>query len=191
MKKNNFQWRLVIFAFLLLAVLACSVSFNNNDGESSAEKTLQAIYAQNTVEALAAEAQQAPPETGSETEAKAAFVEPEHQTIPGNPGVPAQTKNEIDTSKTAAEKYALGDSFRLGNLERPFTESDMVYHPETDLTKLSLSTSDDFYYFTLEVFSGSKDENFPSSTYGVEFDTDLYGRGDILLWAKGMDSIDS
>ena len=187
MKRKYFQWRSIFLLLSLLTILACSISFNNDEGASSAEQTLQAIYAQDTVEALQAEAD-TQPESASDQEMEAEFIEPEHQIDPGNAGSPALTKNEIDTSKTAAEKYALGDSFRLGNFERPFTESDMDYHPETDLTKLSLAKGSDFYYFTLEVFSGSKDEDFPSSTYGVEMDTDLDGRGDILLMAEGVNS---
>ena len=190
MKKVNFRWLLVFTASLLLVVLACSVSFNNGEEEPSAEKTLRAIYMQDTVEALAAEAEQAVPAAGGETAVEAAFAEPEHQIVLGNPGSPAQTKNDIDTSKTADDKYALGDSFRLGNLERPFTEKDMDYHPETDLTKLSILKDSDFYYFTIEVYSGSEDDGFPSSSYGIEFDTDLDGRGDVLLWAEGVDSED-
>ena len=112
MKKVNFRWLLVFFSLLLLIVIACSVSFNNGDEESSAEKTLQAIYLQDTAEALAAEVEQAVPAAGDETAVESAFVEPEHQTVPGNPGSPAQTKNDIDTSKTADDKYALGDSDR-------------------------------------------------------------------------------
>ena len=110
--------------------------------------------------------------------------------MPGNPGSPAQTKDDIDTSKTAPEKYALGDSFRLGNLERPLTETDMDYQPETDLIEISISKKSDFYYFTIEIFSGSEDGGFPSSSYGIEFDTDMDGRGDVLLWAEGVDSED-
>ncbi len=190
MKKVTFSWRLVSTALLLLIVIACSVSYNNDEESSSVEQTLQAVYMQDTAEALAAEMPQAPPEGEVETAVEAAFVEPEHQTVPGNPGSAGQTKNEIDTSNTADDKYALGDSFRLNNFERPFTESDMDYHPETDMTKLSLSKGSDFYYFTIEVFSGSEDGGFPSASYGIEFDTDLDGRGDVLLWAEGLDSSD-
>ncbi len=108
--------------------------------------------------------------------------------VPGNLGAEARTKNEIDTSSLADRKFALGDSFHRGNFERPFTKTEMVYLPETDLIKITISRSDDFTYFEIEVFSGSEESGFPSSTYGVEFDTDMDGRGDILLWARGVDS---
>ncbi len=187
MKNVKINWRLGFTALFLLAVIACSLPSNNGSEESSAEQTLQAIYMQDTAEALAAGQDTT---GGGETAVEAAFVEPEHQTVPGNPGAAEQTHTEIDTSQTADDKHALGDSFRLGIMERPFTEKDMDYHPETDLTKLSLAKGSGFYYFTIEVFSGSEDGGFPSASYGIEFDTDVDGRGDILLWAKGVDSGD-
>ena len=177
-------------AVLILVTAACAISFDSGGEPSEAEQTLQAIYAQDTAEALAAEAEQASPETEGGTVMEVAFVEPEHQTVPGNPGSPEQIKDEIDTSITADDKSALGDSFRLGNLERPFTENDMDYHPEADLIEISLSKGSGFYYFTIEVRSGSEDGGFPSASYGIEFDTDMDGRGDVLLWAEGVDSGD-
>ena len=173
---------------LLLITTACGISLNTNGDVSEAEQTLQAIYAQVTAEALAAEVEQAIPEAVVETTVEVGFIEPEHKMVPGNLGAQSQTKNEIDTSNLADRKFALGDSFDRGNYERPFTETEMVYQPETDLIKITISISNDFTYFEIEVFSGSLDGGFPSSSYGVEFDTDMDGRGDILLWAKGLDS---
>jgi len=100
MKKLKKKWQLGLIALILLIVIACSVSFNNGEEESSAEQTLQAIYLKDTAEALAAEVEQAVPAAEGETAVEAAFVEPEHQTVPGNPSSPTQKKNDIDTSKT-------------------------------------------------------------------------------------------
>jgi len=172
---------------LLIITAACGISFDmggKDDEQSEAEQTLQALYAQGTADALATQSAQDVPTVPE------GFKEPEHKTKPGNVGKPAQTKDDIDTSKTADDKYALGDSFRLGNFERPLTETDMNYQPETDLIEISISKGSDFYYFDIEIYSGSEDEGFPSSTYGVEFDTDMDGRGDVLLWAKGVDTGD-
>ena len=109
-----------------------------------------------------------------------------HTTIPGNPGSPDQKKDEIDTSNTAGQKIALGDSFRLGNLERPFTMDVMEYKKENDLLYLELAEDDDFFIFSLEIV-GPGDDGFLSASYGIEFDSDFDGRGDVLLWAKGGD----
>jgi len=87
---------------LFLVTAACGISFDTGGDSPDAERTLQAIYLQDTVKALAAEVEQALPE--DKTTVKAGFVEPEHKTVPGNPGSPAQIMDDIDTSKTADEK---------------------------------------------------------------------------------------
>ena len=115
-----------------------------------------------------------------------AVTEISHTTIPGNPGSPDQKKDEIDTSNTASDKLALGDSFRLGNFERPFTQGMTEYKKENDLLEILLAEDDDFYIFSLEIV-GPGEGGFPSASYGIEFDADRDGRGDILLWAKGGD----
>ncbi|MDO9546146.1 MAG: hypothetical protein Q7J07_05285 [Pelolinea sp.] len=178
MRNKNSNWKLFGIAALMLVVLACSVSLNNDEEVSSAEQTLQAIYLERTQTA------EASMDTSAESEGPPA-VEIEHTTLPGNPGKADQIKDEIDTENTAGSKSALGDSFRLGNFERPFTETVMDYHPETDIVRLLLSRGSDFYYFTFELNGADKDLNYPSATYGIEIDTDYDGRGDYLLWAKG------
>ena len=173
-----------ILSILFLVLLACDISFDGFGGPSEAEQTLQAIYAKDTLEAQAAQQQ------AEEEPVPVVFEEPDHSMTPGNPGSPDQVKDDIDTSATAASKHALGDSFQLGNLERPFTEGNMDYHPETDLIEISLSEGSDYYYFTIEVYGPGKDTGFPSAAYGIEFDTDIDGRGDFLVWVQAVDSED-
>jgi len=189
--------RLILCSTVLLLVvsLACSVSFNTGgeeeDQPTSAEMTLAAIYANYTAEALAKPAAEQPQPQAQAPAADSAPQEPAktevpHEIVPGNPGSPDQEKDEIDTSNTAGNKIALGDSFRLGNFERPFTEEDMEYHQEDDLFFLELAEDDDFYIFSLELI-GPDDDGLLSAYYGIEFDSDKDGRGDVLLWAKGGD----
>ena len=179
---------LISTSVLLIIVLACSISFNTGGDEtpvpSEAEQTLSAIYAGYTAEALAQPAQQAPAEEAPAAELAPSPTEITHTTIPGNPGSPDQEKDEIDTSNTAADRLALGDSFRLGNFERPFTQDGMVYKQENDLFYLELSEDDDFYIFSLELIGPGEDGTL-SAHYGIEFDSDKDGRGDVLLWVKG------
>ena len=176
----------ILIALLLVISIACGVSFNPGGGgsePSEAEQTLQAIYAQDTMQALASANSNQPAAQGAAPVA----TEITHTTIPGNPGSPDQTKDEIDTSNTADDKLALGDSFRLGNFERPFTQDVMDYKKENDLLEILLAEDDDFYIFSIEIV-GPGESGYPSATYGIEFDTDQDGRGDVLLWAKGGDS---
>lgn len=180
---KNRGWILVFASILLLFFLACSVSFNTGEEEiSAAEQTLQAIYQEQT--SAAETSSNKDPEQVSEEETLA-HVEVNHTTIPGNPGNADQVKDEIDTSNTADDKLALGDSFRLNNFERPFTADEMVYHPETDLVYLELYEGNDFYYFTLELSGVGEESNYPSAAYGIEIDSDYDGRGDYLLWVQG------
>lgn len=136
----------------------------------------------------AAGAQAGQPAEPAVEDAAPAPVEVQHVKIPGNPGAAEVTKDEIDTSNTAGQKLALGDSFRLGSFERPFTEDEMDYYQENDLIEAKISKDDDFYYFVIEVGGPNKDSGMLSATYGVEFDTDKDGRGDVLLFAKGNGS---
>lgn len=97
------------------------------------------------------------------------------------------TKNEIDSSLTSYMKMARGDSLRLGILERPFTQTEMDYHPETDLVSIMVSEDDNYYYFSLEL-NDVGDDGYPSANYGLEFDTDKDLKGDYLLWVSGDDN---
>ena len=189
MRRSNRRIKIICGSTILLITLACSVSFNTGTGESNAEQTLQAIYYEQTL--TAQEPASAPQTSSGDEEAlenETSPVEVNHSIIPGNPGSADVTKDEIDTSNTAADKIALGDSFRLNNLERPFTEDDMVYHPEADMLELWLSKGTDFYYFTLILNGVGMETGYPSAYYGIEFDTDKDGRGDYLIWAQGDDN---
>jgi len=91
LKKN---WYLGLIALLLLVVIAYSVSSNNDDEKSSPEQTLQAIYLERTQTAQASSVSQ-----GVAGEGEAAFIEPEHQTVPENPSSPEQAKKELNRAK--------------------------------------------------------------------------------------------
>jgi len=183
MARREYFIKLGAITAAMAVVLSCAVSFDWGGGEeekSPAEKTLEALYLEQTAAAL-------PVIDAGGSEPAAVAVT--HEMVPGNPGSPDVEKEEIDTENTAGTRTALGDSFRLGNFERPFTESDMAYHPELDIVKLELSAGDDFYYFTF-IMSSPGADGFGAGYYGIEFDTDYDGRGDYLLWAKGTSSAD-
>jgi hypothetical protein len=187
---------LIFTALLLVISIACGFSLDTGgkvSGPSEVEQTLQAIYAQDTMQALAAASNAQPAVQAPAAQAPAAETSPEvpaataitHTTIPGNPGSPDVKKDDIDTSNTAGDKLALGDSFRLGTFERPFTQDTMEYSKEVDLLQVTLSEDPDFYIFNLMLVGPNQEKGYPSAHYGIEMDTDLDGRGDILLWAEG------
>ncbi len=177
--------RIPIIASLavILLISACSVSIGGDQG-SQAEQTLQAIYLQQTVEALTAVEVTAPEEVaGIEPTATREIV---HSVFPGEPGWVSQWWLDANSSNTAAQKRAPGgDDLSQNLLERPFTADDMAYRPDVDLIRVELSHNPTFYYFSLHLSGVNPEANMATAFYGVEFDTSRDGRGDVLLWVKG------
>jgi len=166
---------LILFSFLLFNSSACSNgALKSSPANPAPAGTSQ--EAQNEEQPVAA--------SNTETPQSNATPAAVHTITPAAPGAPEESKQDIDTSSTANRKLALGDSFRLGIFERPFTAGDMNYVEYTDLQEASISSDENFFYFVLDLENNGIDADHPGMHYGVEFDTDLDGRGDILLWAQ-------
>jgi hypothetical protein len=171
----------ICVALLLLASLACTIDFG---GSSDAEKTLTAIYLQDTLdaqsmaEAAPAQEEAAPQPTDT--------VQVTHSITPGNPGWVSQWWLDTDSSGTASQNRANGgDSLGVNLLERPFTAQDMTYRQDVDLGKVEISQDNTFYYFLLHLNGVHSESGTLDAFYGVELDLDKDGRGDLLLWARG------
>lgn len=188
----------MVFCFctviLMLSLASCNLPVADSD-ESSAEKTLMAIYVAQTVAAAnAAQPRQAetpaavePAATEVPTEAPTPEPTPTkeivHTLYPGEPGYIAQYWMDTNTSSVASEKRAYGgDSFSINLFERPFTSIEMVYHPDVDLVRVEISSDANFFYFNLHLSSIRPDQGMLVGHYGVELDFDRDGRGDLLLW---------
>ena len=174
--------------YLILALIGSALMISactTPTGEASAaEQTLQAIYLEQTVEALT----QAE-DPGVE---EADIIEPTatreivHSITPGQPGWVSQWWLDVNSSSTASQRRAItGDDLSVNLLERPFTAEDMQYRPDVDLTRVELGHNPTFYYIQLHLSGVNPQTNTLSAHYGVEFDTDRDGRGDVLLWVKG------
>ena len=182
--------------FLLMSVQACNLP-GSNSSNSDAEKTLMAIYVEQTVSAVDAN-QPKPTDAPVVTDAPAIteapptenpIIEPTptkeiiHTTIPAGAGYISQYWMDTNTSSVASEKRAYGGENYSANLyERPFTAMDMVYHPDVDLVRVELSADATFFYFNLFPSGINPDQKMLTGNYGVEFDFDRDGRGDLLLW---------
>lgn len=171
----------ICVTLLLLASLACTIDFG---GSSNAEKTLTAIYLQETLEA------QSLAEAASAQEEAAALptdtVEVTHAITPGNPGWVSQWWQDTDSSSTASQNRANGgDALGQNLLERPFTTQDMTYRQDLDLGRVEISQDDTFYYFLLHLNGVHSQSGMLAAYYGIELDLDKDGRGDLLLWARG------
>lgn len=173
----------ICFSVLLFVVLACDFNFGGLGEPSEAEQTLQAIYLQQTVEAIEQSGETA--QEAAEEEAATA-IEIKHTTIPGQPGWVSQYWIETNSASTADQKRANGGDYLNQNLlERPFSAEEMVYRPDVDLVRVEISQDQTFYYFMLYLSDVNPDTNLLSAYYGVELDISRDGRGDLLLWALG------
>ncbi|MBP7091716.1 MAG: hypothetical protein KBA59_02330, partial [Anaerolineaceae bacterium] len=181
-------------AALILSLSSCNLPVANS-GESSAEKTLMAIYVAQTIAAANA-AQPVQVETPavaepSITEVPSQVSTPEptstkeiiHNLFPGEPGFISQYWMDTNTSSVASEKRAYGgDNFSNNFFERPFTSIEMVYHPDIDLIRVEISSDANFYYFNLHLYGKSPEQDTLAGNYGVEIDFNRDGRGDLLIW---------
>ena len=179
---------LISLSVLLIIVMACDINLGGMGGPSEAEQTLEAIYLQQTIEAIQQSAESDEEAVGEEV---TATVEIKHTTIPGQPGWVSQWWMETNSASTAAQKRANGGDYLNQNLlERPFTAEEMVYRPDVDLVRVELSQDATFYYFLLHLSGVNPKNDMLSAYYGVELDINRDGRGDFLLWALGDGSTD-
>jgi hypothetical protein len=89
---------------------------------------------------------------------------------------------DVDSSGTAPEKRApYGDSYKINRFERGFLQ-DMTYVPDLDIVNANLSKDTNFYYVSL-LLVGTDPNNSMGINYGLEFDLNADGFGDILILA--------
>ncbi len=105
---------------------------------------------------------------------------------PGEPGAPTRSIRDMDSSLKAAEKRAVtGDKFLDNLYERPFTSKEMLYLPDIDINFATITSDDQFHYFSI-LLQAVSDGSMPGGMYGVEFDRNLTGRGDLLVLAEQL-----
>jgi len=89
---------------------------------------------------------------------------------------------DVESSGTAPEKRApYGDSYKINRFERAFLQ-DMTYVPDLDIVNANLSKDANFYYVSL-LLIGTDPNNSLGIKYGLEFDLNADGFGDILILA--------
>jgi len=107
-----------------------------------------------------------------------------HSMTPADVTPNGKLNYDVDSSGTASEHRApYGDSYNIGLFERPFTQKDMTYISDLDITTFQLSSDDTWYYVYITLI-GSNPNDPANIDYGVEIDKDHDGFGDILVWAQ-------
>jgi hypothetical protein len=159
----------------LVVVLACSLPGMNAAPPSAATEI---VYVTATSE-VSAPATEAPPPT--ETVTPVPVVN--HVVFPASSVAAGSVIYDVNSSGTGPEKRApYGDSYDINRLERPFLQ-DMTYIPDLDIDTFNLSEDSAWYYISINL-AGSNPNNEMGINYGVEFDTNADGFGDILILAR-------
>ncbi len=163
-----------IFAALLLISLACN----------KPQAPRQSTEAPAPVQPLNATSQ--PLSTEIPPTLESAPQQVEHVDIPSRAGGKAQVVHDQVTKEYASQKRAYGgDDFTNGRLERPFTQ-DMTYLPYLDIAEANMVWGKPFAYFMIRLIGSPKDSQDGFPAYGIEIDTDLDSRGDILIISTGV-----
>ena len=120
-------------------------------------------------------------------------AEPEivHVVIPVHGRGKEQTIHDQLSQNTAPEKRAYGgDEYNKGRYERPFTAEEMEYFPFIDLVRTDLIRDEDggWLYVSITVVDEPSMSGEQKVIYGVELDSDLDGRGDVLILADAPES---
>lgn len=173
---KNIRISSIVLLFLIIGLLTgCNLPIDNETAvQSGIEKTLAVFISQtaaaSTQDTIATDSIGQTPETPPLNTPNPVF----HVIMPG----------EMQTIESTIDDLLYnGDQYSIDLLERPFTPMDMQNRFDLDLQKVSMSSDNTFFYFSLLM----KDINITSKmldgNYGIEIDTDLDGRGDYLLWA--------
>lgn len=170
--------------FILIAAVGVSCGPKaETTSEADLQRTLQAIYADETLEA--ADSQPPAVEVAPTEEPQAEPTAQVEFTLPGEPPEPERTLEDVNSSYSAAEnKATAGDNILNGLYERPFTSQDMVYQPDLDITTVDFGPGEGFFYFTIRLYGMNNDGGGLQGLYGIEFDRTLSGRGDLLVTVK-------
>lgn len=167
---------IIIAAFLAGVILVACKS----EGEVAQESETE------SAETIATEVSE--PQT-TEVEPDAAETEepnpPEaisHLITPDSPLGSGSILTDRSTAVLAPEGRALADNYEINILERPFTPEDMQYQPELDVVRAEISLNGEFLYISILLEGTPVSDGI--AVYGIEFDLDVDGRGDWLVFGR-------
>jgi len=188
MKKNNF---IAVFSLILIFVmLACNMpGLAANQGADPVPATATEDVPVVPASATPADAATATESPSPTPELPTPTLTVLHSLIPSTIVKPGKLINDVVSVDTAAQKRApYGDSYQINRFERPFMQ-DMTYVPDLDIVSFNLAYDDKFFYVSIELV-GTDPNNDLGIDYGVEFDTNADGFGDMILIARPPYSVD-
>ncbi len=185
------HWRMVsMFVILIVAGIACSFIGSNPSQKEVVAAAVQTLSLQQTINSLSQSVLITPspspsPELPSDTPSPT--TEPTqtptativHMMQPADPPTTSNSITDLSSKAYALERRSIGDNFTKNLYERPFTSQVMDYQPYLDIVKSSMAYAAPWYYASLFVEGEIPADS--NTTYAVELDTDLDGRGDFYV----------
>ncbi|KAF0111817.1 MAG: Uncharacterized protein FD147_619 [Chloroflexi bacterium] len=109
-----------------------------------------------------------------------------HLVTPVNP--PGNRESGMTDPNTSAyansKKVVAGENFSIGLFERPFNADTMdKYFPDLDILQGSLNRKDAWVFLLIRL-QGTAVEGGLRGSYGAEFDLNVDGRGDVLVFVQ-------
>ena len=89
--------------------------------------------------------------------------------------------SDFSSQDYAADRSTVGDFYQMNRMERPFSAEEMDYFGDLDITRVDLKYDAPWFYATF--FLAEQLREGVNTHYGLEFDLDIDGRGDFLVWA--------
>lgn len=119
------------------------------------------------------------------TEAPATETPIVHTTIPSEPAKTIGNASDNDEVSSYENKDVnFGDDFARNRFERPYTTEMGAYLPEIDIVNFSIGEDDNFFYVTLNLGGLATQGQPPSGHYAIELDSNIDGRGELLIIAN-------
>ena len=107
-----------------------------------------------------------------------------HVDVPASSVTMGKIIYDVESSVTAKENRApYGDSYDIYRMERPFTQTDMIYNPDMDISTYNVTVTDKWVYVSIELI-GFDPNNPVGINYGVELDTTGDGFGEFIIWSN-------
>jgi hypothetical protein len=127
---------------------------------------------------------QAPPATAKQADTLAAATVAFTGSQPNDPPIFITSwLTDPRTPASTSKGYAIaGDDFAHDQYERPL-DKNLAYRPDLDILKAELSLDSQWLYISITLAGMDTGKQTLDANYGAEFDVDLDGRGDFVIWA--------
>lgn len=182
MKKSHYSKIILFFALLIIMTIACNLpSSTTAPTGTTAPMEVQPVDEQPEQPQATNEqpAEQPADEVPTDTQEPTSTLS--HVSYP-NQGGASYWVIDPSNKNYGPEGRSIADAFTNNIMERELTAPDMAYKPYLDIIRADISITSPFIYVTIYIEQAPPQDTL--AHFGVEFDGDLDGRGDWLVYGQ-------